>query len=66
MRMKAMDSFHASDVGMMHAGVEFEVGDARGAEFAKRGLAVEVADAAPAQEVADKDAKPARAKKAAD
>jgi hypothetical protein len=53
MRMKALDSFHASDVGMLHAGTEFEVSDARGAEMTKRGLAIEVADAPKVEETAD-------------
>ena len=53
MRMKALDSFHASDVGMLHAKTEFEVSDARGAEIAKRGLAIQVADGPAAIETTD-------------
>ncbi len=40
MRMRALDSFHASGTGMFHAGDEFEVDDHKGREFEKAGLAV--------------------------
>jgi hypothetical protein len=40
MKMKALDSFHTSGLGSVHAGQEFEVHDALGKEIAAKGLAV--------------------------
>jgi hypothetical protein len=37
--MTAVDSFYSSDTGQVHAGQDFEVDDAKGQEFAARGLA---------------------------
>ena len=66
MRMRAKDSFHASDIGMLHAGAEFEVGAARGKDFLARGLAEEVAEPADAEEAEAPatDGKSRKAKKA--
>ncbi len=46
MRMRALDSFATSGVGMVHAGQEFEIdSDVRGKELEKRGLAKAIAAA---------------------
>lgn len=39
MKLKAIDSFHTSGLGSVHAGQEFEVHDALGKEIAAKGLA---------------------------
>jgi len=40
MKLKAIKSFHASGVGTVHQGTEFEVHDALGREFETKGLAL--------------------------
>lgn len=47
MRMRALDSFCPSAIGMLHAGTEFDVDDATGQIFQDRGMAVVVAGATP-------------------
>lgn len=61
--MKARDSFHASGVGTVHAGKEFEVHDALGKDLQDRGLA-DVVGGAKAEPTPQNKVAPAPANKA--
>lgn len=50
MKLKAKDSFHASGVGTVHAGAEFETHDALGQELVDKGHAEIVGDSDDATE----------------
>lgn len=49
MKLKATKSFHASGVGTVHQGAEFETHDALGKELSDKGLAIKTGDSDPSE-----------------
>jgi hypothetical protein len=54
MKLKATKSFHASGIGTVHQGAEFETHDALGTELSDKGLAVKTGDSDPSAPLSEK------------